>query len=438
MRALGWLGWTLSAAGLFCGCGSAEEPTGAGGAVAASTVSGSGGAGGASGGSGGAGGGIGAPSTVYPAPHEGPPVVTEVSGGSVAAAPRVHPVFFAGDDPAMVASLVGFYAKLGASGYWASAVGEYGVGPVTAAPTIQLSEAAPSSISFTEIDAWLAGKLDADDPAFAGWDGSSVFAIHFPAGVQVDIGGAKSCSAFGGYHENVLLDGAHGAKGVPYLVIPRCQSGGNSALDTTTAAATHELVEAATDPLPLLTPAYDALDDAHAFWAEPMGGAEIGDMCGVTASSYFHDPALGAFVPRVWSNVAAAAGHDPCVPAAASAAYFNSVPVLDETVAYHPSTGGTISAKGVHIPMGTTKIVEVDLFSEAAIGPWSVKALDVRTLDGLPAKLSFSLDATSGQNGQKLHLSITNQGVSSSDDDTFLLLSERAGEQHVWVGLVGG
>lgn len=382
--------------------------------------------------------GIGEPTDVYPAPHSPAPTVTSPSGGQVLAAPRVYPVFFAGDTPGTVNSLIDFYAKIGPSAYWTTTVAEYGVGPLSSGTPIQLAETAPSTITFEEIDAWVTEKLNSNDPAFAAVDESSMLAINYPAGVTVDLGGSPSCGGWGGYHENVILDAAHGNKGVSYLVIPRCQQSGESQLDTTTGTAAHELIEAATDPLPLLVPAYASLDAEHAYWHEVAGGSEIADMCATLQGSFYKDPEIGYVVQRTWSNQAAAAGHDPCIPAPGGQAYFNSAPVLDDIIKYDPQTGDPpVDVKGVHIPVGASKIVEIDLFSDADVGPWTVKAMDADTLFGAQATLQLALDATSGQNGQKLHLEITPTKANQSKYETFVLISERGGQQHFWVGLVG-
>ena len=58
--------------------------------------------------------------------------------------------------------------------------------------------------------------------------------------------------------------------------------------------------------------------------------------------------------------------------------------------------------------MGTSKDVEVDLWSDGPASDWTVTAYDVSSwLRGRPAELTFAWDKTSGNNGDKLTLTIT-------------------------------
>ncbi len=114
-----------------------------------------------------------------------------------------------------------------------------------------------------------------------------------------------------------------------------------------------------------------------------------------------------------------------------------SSPLLDDVIQYQPPVGQPVAVKGVHIPVGQTKTVEVDLFSDGEVGPWNVRAIDVGTLFGQPASLQFTFDAQTGQNGQKLHLDIHATKATAAKYEVFMLVSELGGRQHVWVGLVG-
>ena len=79
---------------------------------------------------------------------------------------------------------------------------------------------------------------------------------------------------------------------------------------------------------------------------------------------------------RTWSNKAAPAGHDPCVPALPGEVYFNAAPVLNDNITVDV-IGQTSRCKGVKIAVGETKTIEIDLFSDAATGgPWTVAVQD--------------------------------------------------------------
>lgn len=391
------------------------------------------------GGAGGSGPDIGEPSNVYPAKHPAPPKVVTF-GGPILAAPKVYPVFFANDKANIVAGATDFYNKIGSTPYWKATTAEYGVGVLSSAPAIHLAESPQGATTDDALQAWLAAKLNANDPAFPTPDANTIIAINYPTGVSIELQGSKSCKEFLGYHSSLTLDAAHGNMDVAYLVIPRCspQATGMSEIDSLTDTGSHELIEGSTDPYPLTDhPAYGQVDNNHIYWLLALGGGETSDMCAQSATAAYHDPDVGYVVQRSWSNKAAAAGKDPCVPPVPGEPYFNSAPVLNDTISLG-GLGSTIKVKGVQIPIGATKTVEIDLFSEAATsGPWEVAAYDYNEYLGGQPGLEFSFDATSGQNGQKLHLDITPLKVGQYNVEMFFIVSKLGEQQNIWVGVVG-
>jgi hypothetical protein len=380
----------------------------------------------------------GAPSTNYPAPHPAPPHVI-TGGGPVLQSPRVVPVFFSNDDATLVGQMEDFVSKIGATAYWKANAEEYGVGAASATAPVELGEAAAASYQDTDIEAWLAAKLNADDPAFPAPDENTIYALHFPASTTISSGGSStSCQDFGGYHSNIALDAAHGSMNIAYAVIPQCPSfDGLTVLEGMTGAESHELLEAATDPLPMSDPAYAEVDEQHLYWLFALGGGETGDMCAQNPGAFAQFPELGYTVQRTWSNKAAAAGHDPCVPALPGAVYFNSAPVLEDAINLSMQ-GQTIHMKGVKIPVGQSKTIELDLFSDGDTGgPWEVSAKDQRELMGQSPNLTFAFDRTSGQNGEKLHLTINAVKAGQFKAQVFYVVSKLGDQKQLWVGLVG-
>src|SRR5262249_40312223 len=143
--------------------------------------------------------------------------------------------------------------------------------------------------------------------------------------------------------------------------------------------------------------------NAHLYWLFALGGGETGDMCAQFPGVFTKFSPLPYTVQRTWSDAAAKAGHDPCQPTAPGSVYFNSAPVLNDNI----SIQGAGTMKGVKIPVGSSKVVDLDLFSDGDTGgPWKVQVKDFGALVGLGNTMSFSLDQTQGQNGQKLHLTI--------------------------------
>ena len=445
MRIRSFLVLALPVASLAAACGSSTDtaPVKAGGTTSSSGSSSSstGAAGGAgtsssSSSSGAGGGGGGGPSDVYPAFKPVPP--QEVSlGGPVLKAPKIYPIYFSNDDAAFTGKLSEFYAKVGGTAYWQAVGTEYGVGAATGEAPIELAETSTGTIDDMAIQTWLAGKLNANDPAFPKADADTVFAINYPTGVSITQGGQASCVAFGGYHNSTTLDALHGGASVAYAVIPRCSDfDGFTGIDAVTAAASHELIEAATDPYPSTNPANAQLDNAHFYWVRALGGAEVGDLCAQSLASFTTFAELPFMVQRSWSNKEAKALHDPCVPALPGLPYFNTAPVLPDavTLTLGPQT---LMVKGVTIALNETKAVELDLFSDGPTAAWNVEVLDVAQLTGKPTALKFALDKKKGQNGEKISLSITVLVEGKHKTETFLVSSTLGKQQNMWVGIVG-
>ena len=413
-----------------------------GGGDDASGGAGSSGGGGSSSGGAGDGAAAGGP---YPAfvPTDPPQIIT--GGGPVLKSPKIVPVFFAGDDPTTTASLADFVKKVGQTNYWAAASTEYGVGAATGLDPVNLTAADNPSgtIADSAIQSFLAGKLNANDPAFVTPDANTVYILFYPAGVTITMNGGStgtgSCVTFGGYHSSITLNASHHNMSVAYAVVPRCATAGTlKGLDVITGAASHELLEAATDPYPNANPAYAQVDARHFYWSSVFGGSEDGDMCATFPSSFTKFAELPDYtVQRTWSNVAEKAGQDPCVPAIPGSVYFNSMPVLKDSIA---TTLGaqTVNLVGVHIPVGSSQVVELDLFSTGpTTSPWSLSATDQARVNGQPANLGFSLDRVSGVNGDKVHLTITVMTAGRGNREIFIVGSTLGTQKNEWIGLVG-
>jgi hypothetical protein len=368
----------------------------------------------------------------YPAPHPAPPTVVDV-GGPVVSSPKIVPIFFSNDDPTMIPQIQDFLSKLQSSTYFGTAAAEYGVGAATVLPSIQLTETATGTISDDEIQTWLAGKIEAGDGVFPAADGNTIYTIFYPESATITDFGGISCQSFGGYHFNTHL-----SDGTPaiYAVIPRCPGGmGVSMLDEVTESTSHELLEASTDPEPYDDTGYGSLDPAHFGW-ELIIGAEIGDLCALSPSGYSQYPDMPYMVQRVYSNTQALAGHDPCIPATPHEVYFNSAPVLNDNITLSDPSG-SVTMKGVKIPVGGTATVDVDLFSDAATQDWQVMAYDGNELFGQSPNLDLSFDKASGNNGDKLKLKIKVLHQGQYGLEPFIIYSIQGNTANVWAGVVG-
>jgi hypothetical protein len=366
-----------------------------------------------------------------PASHPAAPQV-ESYGGSVMASPKIVPIFFTGDD-SMQKQIEQFLAQLPGSGYWSAATGEYGVGQPTIAPTIISSDTPP--ITDDALQTWLVSMTDGTHKEWPTPDANTLYAVFLPDGVTITIPQwGKSCQGFGGYHSEGT---SKQSQSIVYALMPRCASFGQlKGVDALTTTLSHELVEAVTDPADQSNPAYALPDKDHYVWAlVPL--SEVGDMC--TYEPQSNQRLVGNFmVQRTWSNASAKAGHDPCVPLLTDP-YFNSVPVLDENVTINfGGQGGQGQTKGVKIPVGTSKTIEVDLFSDAPTTDWTVQAIDMQSyFYGGSPDLTFTWDQQSGNNGDKLHLTITREKKGQYNGSEFIFYSQKGIKiANLWFGFV--
>ena len=354
-----------------------------------------------------------------PAPHPPLPQVLN-SGGPVIAAPKVLPILYAGDTGA--SDIEAFLKELTETTFWSQTTSEYGVGAFTVLPTVMMSGAAPKTVSDANLQATLAGNTSGSDPLWGASDPSTIYLFVLPAGtIQSDAQGA-CCNEYAGYHSETT----GGSVALPYVVACACSGfgGPDDALNERTIAISHELVESATDPFPNTNPAFFLEDDDDIVWKAVTGG-EIADMCVLNEDAFFIPPGSKYMIQRTWSNAAARASRDPCVPNRTTAPYFNTFPALD-TITYNPGGGGELTTKGINIPIGATRTIPLTPFSAAPKGgTWTVRVYDSGYLNGGTANLLLVLDRSQVQNGDTLNLTITPQTADPRlEAEAFVIFSE--------------
>jgi hypothetical protein len=373
------------------------------------------------------------------AAHYPMPTVVDFDG-PILATPTFTAITFPGYD--LTTEAQQFVSTVGSTGYWTSVVSEYGVGPAMSTAPILLTEQAPTTIDDSAVQTWLAGKLDgsAVNAAFGTPTDESVYVIFYPTGTTVTLQGLQSCieGGFGGYHNSVALtSGPWSGLNVAYAVVPECSFQASTA-EQLTESASHELIEATTDPLPLTeNPAYAQTDQNDIVWEVLLGGGEVADMCAQNPTADFVPAGFATPVQRSWSNQAASAGHDPCQPSEAGVAYFNSIPNLNAmvTLTYQ---GQAIPTEGLRIALQSKQTVEVDLYSDGPTADWTVSADDLSDVIGGGPYLDFSWDSTTGNNGTTLHLTITPLAASPYGGQPFEIVSQNAdGTANFWLGYVG-
>jgi hypothetical protein len=362
------------------------------------------------------------PPSAFFTTHPMPQLVNQ--GGAILANPRIVPIFFPGDT--MADELEDFVGSIGCNDDWRKAVGEYGVGDALAAPSVRLKEKAPTNITDTEIEDWLAQKIASK--AFEAPTKDTVYMIFYPTGTTITEQGAQSCQSFGGYHTNITLPNG---TDVAYGVVPRCSNfGGMGPKEATTGSASHEIMEAATDPYNKQSPAYAYVDDDHFAFMFVLGG-ESGDLCAQEEDAFYRPTGYPYVVQRNWSNIAARSGKDPCLPRS-GAPWFTAAPTLIDNVDLFGAP-----TRGVRVPAGTAKTIDLDLFSEDPAGTMQVDVVDASYALGVNQMTQYSLDRSSGKNGDTLKLTVTAQ-AGASDTELFMVVLNGGGKMRVaWVGAVG-
>ena len=359
--------------------------------------------------------------TFPPASH---PVLPQVAtlGGPVLLTPKVQPIVYASD---MAASEIdAFLKELTQTSYWSDTTAEYGVGKLTVLPTITLATTAPAVTTDADLKSELATNTSGAKPVWGAADPNVIYLFVIPDGATVNIANSTCCSDFGGYHGEAPV----GPITVPYAVGCSCPGFLGftfTGLQVRTAAISHELVEAVTDPFPFSNPAYQLEDRADIVWSVITGG-EVADMCAFNDDAYYIPSGSKYMVQRSWSNAAAKLMQNPCVPHTTTAPYFNSFPALG-SIAIGDAAYLT---RGVNIPLGQSKTIDVTLYSGGPTkNTWAVTAVDYDYwVRGGSPTLDLLLDKSEGRNGDTIHLTITPKKADPDiNAEAFIIISHYGG-----------
>ncbi len=359
------------------------------------------------------------------APPTAPPAA-QYLGGPILSSPRIVTVTFQGDDAALVARLQAFDDAITSTPWWHSVSAEYCVEPagapcvgagsgaghaVLAAAASQYTDSVKggdSTMRALLTGAVSSGTLPPPDP-----QGQTLYVVYLPAGTTVLLDGNASCapSAFGSYHDVVSLAALDAGAPVSaaYAVVARC----SSTEAATTAAASHEIVEAATDPSPEDAPAYQLTDMVWTAF-----GPEVADACAAVDTS-LTTVESGFTVQRSWSNLSAAAGHDPCVPVPSGEAYFNVAPAQ--------------GAETLRLSVGASATVVLYPFADSPdAAPWQLTAV---AASGSP--LDLAVQPATVRAGAPAVLTVTLASKPALGvDQLYGLVSQSQTDTHVWPMIV--
>ena len=404
-------------------------------------------------------------SSTYPAfPPDVPSIQSQ--GGPTLESPQIVTVTW--PDEQNAAALEAFGDDLGTSSYWAATTHEYGVGAARSGPMnhVRLAEQPINAWTDVALEAWLTdhaanyAKYGLPAP-----NGSVIYTLYLSTATDLSVSGSDGCQqGIGGYHSSVVLGGGD----VSYAVILQCDG---AVLNEATSSASHELVEAATDPHPTDIAGYYGFDGDHLAWDVFQSFQdEVADACefyyGPNGAFYTQafpvvlpadagadggdagfvlDAGMTSYsVQRTWSNVSAAGGHHPCVPAMAGP-YYAVTPLAMESVTMNLSgIGGASRAQslGYNIAKGATKTFAVGFHSDAPTsGPWTISAREGNPVLGgsQTSHLSVSIDVPTGANGDISYVTVTVNAVDTSMDGELLtIVSQLPGGARTYVPILIG
>jgi len=311
----------------------------------------------------------------------------EYRGGPFVRHPRVVTISFTNDDAKLVGRFEQFGAMITRSSWWHTvtegycAENEDCIGEGVGAAAVHLDKKLPAKVTDRDVEAILLES--ARSGRFGRVDASSLLVTYLPKGVDLsDATTPKFCGGGPrGYHRAMDLDGVR----VPFAILPRC--GEEAEL---TGTASHEILEATTNPFPL--------ERGFAFVSGPdlsgfgEAGLEPVDPCGLTMMDTHWTTESGFVVHRAWSNREAWRAHDPCVPSRPEIPYVMLV----------PRAGGLRVAKE-----GDSASLSLDATSDRPISQWAVSAMDLSGYQDHEQYLEVTLDKSTVAPGDSVGLTVT-------------------------------
>jgi hypothetical protein len=174
--------------------------------------------------------------------------------------------------------------------------GSFG-GTITITPPAgdKLDQAAIEGELDRQIDAGVLPKPDAN----------TLYMVHFPQSASIDISWGAACDTWCADHEGYNSK-THGY--IYYAMMPECLAGcgGGSAFDSISEAASHELVEAITDPA---CPLANQPNAYPAAWLS-SDAQEVGDLCAWVGTTLKSGDKTYT-VQSIWSNATSSCNNGP-------------------------------------------------------------------------------------------------------------------------------
>lgn len=308
-------------------------------------------------------------------------------GGPFLRNPRIVTVTFGGDEAETVATLERFGDVIARTPWWRTVVDDYCakaddcIGEGSAGPAARLGDVLPPVVRDTDVDeaierAIRSGSIDVSSP-------DALLLVYLPPGVLLtDAYVARYCTLGPrAFHRSLPL----GERKIPYAVVPRCGD-----VAATTSTASHELLEATTNPDP--SQRGFSFESGSAYLGFTAAGLEPVDPCGLVTRDGHRTTESGFVVQRAWSNRQAALGHDPCVPALPKAPYLALVP-------RRPTV--RLQSEGESVTL------DVDAVADVRVPPWKAAAVDVTGDQDHASYFDLALDEATVERGARSTLTIT-------------------------------
>ena len=289
-------------------------------------------------------------------------------GGRILHSPKIVAVFFQPDP--MQHATEALLESYGCTTYWRDAVGEYGVGDALYERSVVLPElpatasaSGPDASALDPFRTWVSDR--AAEGVFGALSEDHVLLFFLPPNTRL---AADDCSAQTGAHGFFV---AKDNKQIAYAFIDRCPSlDGPYRLFNRTFAATHELMEMATDPDPSM-PGWKTLGagiDAPSVRPSTTSSDDEGaDFCNDRAADA---PDYAFSIARHYSNRRARVGRDPCDPSQ----------TLQPIAALAQGAG----PQGIDLSNGKAHIV-IDIFSEDPTVTASLRVFASVWVHGVPS-----------------------------------------------------
>jgi hypothetical protein len=219
-------------------------------------------------------------------------------------------------------------------------------------------QASATTLQDADIHTWLSGLIAANKiPAP---DDNTLYVTFFPGTITINNGGQTSCQVFCAYHGGYADSGS--GKHIQYAVMPDVQCPGSSGpggcgqgtgFQNMTSTASHEIMEAITDPEVWAATGsstkslgwYDQADQSSGGLGGGgtcQGGGEVGDICNQQTAL------VGTYtVQTIWSDK-----QNKCVAGDSTVTVADFSLALDNAAPGAP-VGGTATAKVTSTPVGT-------------------------------------------------------------------------------------